>query len=306
MTPLCLAIGIFDGVHLGHQAVIDLVLAEAKTINGKSAVLTFSPHPREFFRPSEAVSHIMSPQVKEYTLKSLGVDSIIEQPFDADFAALSPQAFAVFLKKTFPTLHYVAVGASFRFGVGRSGDLETLKKLGQSLKVEVVGVPLRCEGQNPISSTLIRKALIEGDMSQAARLMGHPYLSQARRIAGEKRGKKLGFPTINLPVTQKNELQPRFGVYTGWMQLEQRPERLSCVMNYGVRPTLNAPTAQPLLEVHCLESIDVPVDTLVTVAWSRFLRPEQKFSSLEALKAQIAQDVLGAKGSKLPLGSHFR
>lgn len=293
--PLHLAIGVFDGVHRGHQAIIKQAVQGAKAEGARSGVLTFWPHPSHVLRPGQAALRIMPLEIKGPYLQTLGVEHLFCQHFDADLAALQPEAFVLKLKNAFPQLRRVYVGALWRFGAQRSGDIKTLQALGAVYGFEAQEVALLEEENARISSTRIREHLVEGRMAEAVHLMGHPYLSVAPRVCGAQRGRQLDCPTVNM--LWDPELPPRLGVYAGWVRFQDRSGQFPCVLNYGLRPTVGAQSTPLLLEVHVLEpqSIEVPEGTLTHVSWLHFLRPECKFPSLEALKSQIHKDKKIAK-----------
>lgn len=297
--PLHLAIGMFDGVHRGHQLVIRTATEAAAQSGGISGVLTFWPHPSALFRPDQAVPQIMSPELKKRVLRSLGIDLIIQQPFTPEFASIPAEEVLKHLKTRLPSLASVYVGENWRFGKGRAGDIHLLVKLGQSLGIKVNSAPrLKHEGE-PISSTRIRSCLTKGEIAAANALFGYRYFSEGRIEEGKKLGRTLGFPTLNLPWTPP--LKPRFGVYVVRVSsldddnVSTTP--LSGVANYGVRPTVEtAATPSPLLEIFLLEkTCPWTAGSRIHVEWIEFLRPEKRFSDTGELKLQIARDIEEAR-----------
>lgn len=289
--PLHLAIGMFDGVHLGHQSVVASAVEGARSSAGIAGVLTFWPHPSRLFRPEQPVPQIMSPEIKAEVLHSLGIEVVIEQPFDHDFASLAAEDFVTHLQRYLPALRVIYVGENWRFGQRRLGDARLLLELGRRAGVSVVSSPrLHRDGQ-PISSTRLRRHLADGEIEIANSLLGFPYFSEGEAVPGRQLGRSIGFPTLNIPWDP--ELRPRFGVYTVRVT-GAATAGLRGVANYGLRPTVHKESAgiMPLLEVHLLaeKSPFGPGDRL-RVEWQRFLRPEKRFADLEALKAQIAEDV---------------
>ena len=292
--PLHLAVGMFDGVHLGHQAVIETAVQSAHASNGVAAVLTFWPHPSRLFSPDDPVHMIMSPKVKVDVLASHNIEYIIQQPFDRDFASIEAGDLVAYLKQCLPELTTIHVGSNWRFGKKRVGDIPMLVELGRQSGVHVISVERVSYDGEPISSTRIRKYLKEGDMEMANVLLGDVYFSIGTVVEGMQMGAKLGFPTLNLP--WEPELQPPFGVYC--VEVEGKvggsPVKARGVANYGVRPTVGE-TESPLLEVHLLDVCPFTTGQLLKVRWYKHLRAEKKFDGLEALKAQIASDVDQAK-----------
>lgn len=293
---LHLAIGMFDGVHLGHRQVIQNAIGGARRSGGIAGVLTFWPHPSCLFTPEKAVPQIMTPQMKEQVLRSLEVDLIIEQRFDRTFAAIPAEEFVAYLRRCLPSVRGLYVGENWRFGKGRKGDAALLAELGRAAGITVVSAPrLRLDGI-PISSTRIRECLREGKMAEANALFGYPYFCESTVIEGRRLGRTLGFPTLNL--SWDPPLRPRFGVYAvrvGRARGESEA-MIPAIANYGMRPTVEKGESGPLLEVHIPDG-DCPftANDLLRVEWLEFLRPEQSFANVDELKAQILRDIEGWK-----------
>ncbi len=284
--PLHLAIGMFDGVHLGHQAVIESAVHSARRCGGLAGVLTFWPHPSALFRPAARTRMLMSPEMKYRVLVGLGVDVVIQQPFTPEFARIEAGEFLPHLRRMLPQLAGVYVGENWRFGAGRRGDVRLLLASAGQHGVPVVSVPrIVCNGE-PISSTRVRDCLEAGRVEEANLLLGYSYFAEGEVISGRRLGRSLGFPTLNVP--WQPELQPRFGVYVVRIAGETEAARPG-VANYGLRPTV-APAGGPLLEVHVLGACPFGPGMRVTVDWLKFLRPEQKFAGVEELRAQIGRD----------------
>jgi riboflavin kinase/FMN adenylyltransferase len=285
--PLHLAIGMFDGVHLGHQAVTESAVHSARRCGGLAGVLTFWPHPSRLFAPAEPVRMLMSPETKFRVLLRLGVDAVIEQPFTPAFAAITAEEFLPHLQQRLPQLAGVYVGENWRFGAGRRGDVRLLLAEAGKHSVTVVSVPrIHCNGE-PISSTRIRDCLEAGKVEEANLLLGYSYFADGVVTPGRRLGRTLGFPTLNLP--WRPELQPRHGVYAVRISGDFAAAGLPGVANYGLRPTIAA-GGEPLLEVHVLAPCPFVPGSRATVEWLKFLRPEQKFGGVEELRAQIARD----------------
>ncbi|MCX6938959.1 MAG: riboflavin biosynthesis protein RibF [Verrucomicrobia bacterium] len=289
--PLHLAIGMFDGVHLGHQAVIEAAVRSARRSGGMAAVLTFDPHPSRFFRPADPVRLIMDREQRVAALLSLGVGAVIVQPFNADFAGIEAEALLLFLRERLRSLHTVYVGENWRFGRGRRGDITLLVTEAKKLGLHVVSAPRINGDGEPISSTRIRALLTEGRIDAANVLLGHAYASTGVVQPGKQLGRTLGFPTLNLPWTP--DLSPRLGVYVVKVARAAGDvavgTALAGVANYGLRPTVEQ-THRPQLEVHVLDNCPFTTGDALRVEWLAFLRPEQKFSDVNALRAQIEAD----------------
>ncbi len=284
--PVHLALGIFDGVHRGHQAVIAAALASARRSGGRGGVLTFQPHPSAVLRPTEPVRLLQTPTTKRHALAALGVDFVVEHPFTPAFAQLTPTAFVAWLKKTVPTLASVHTGENFRFGADRAGDAMLLATEATRHGFTGHSVPRLQSAGEAISSSRLRALIAAGEMESARGLLGYAYFSLGTVQPGRRLGRTLGFPTLNLPWAPS--LMPRFGVYAVTFCTPDGRTGLG-VANYGVRPTVEG-AGQPLLEVHALNDPDLRPGAEMAVRWLHFLRPEQKFANHDALRAQIVQD----------------
>ncbi len=286
-SPLHLAIGMFDGVHLGHRAVIEAAVQSARRCSGTAAVLTFSPHPSVIFRPTQPTRLIMDLANKARVLHRLGVDAMVVQPFTPEFAQLAAEEFIPWLKQRAPQLAAIYVGENFRFGRGRKGDIGLLVAEGRKHGLTVFSAPRVNFDGEPISSTRIRALLEAGDVAAANALFGYSYFAEGPVVPGKRLGRTIGFPTLN--VAWAPDLRPRFGVYVVRVAGAKSVTALPGVANYGLRPTVEQ-AVEPLLEAHVLGECPFETGDLVTVKWLRFLRPEQKFSGVEELRAQIAKD----------------
>ncbi|WP_019223628.1 bifunctional riboflavin kinase/FAD synthetase [Bartonella rattaustraliani] len=300
MLPLSLrgavlALGNFDGVHRGHQVVLQKALDLARTRNKLAVVLTFEPHPRSFFQQSAPVDRLTEAAEKAEIFKILGFNGVIEQPFDANFAALSADEFInVILKQTFD-VSVVVTGENFRFGHQKSGNAQLLCQRGEEYGFEVVQVP--CVGspqdlQQPIiSSSSIRELLSQGQVETAARLLGYHYRVRSNIVEGEKLGRLLGFPTANQ--TLPSQVSLAHGVYA--VRLRRANGILhDGVASFGCRPTVVKDGA-PLLETYLFDFNDNLYGESCTVSFFQFLRGQEKFDGLEPLIAQMQYDEKGAK-----------
>ncbi|MGB0743927.1 MAG: riboflavin biosynthesis protein RibF [Opitutales bacterium] len=287
-AELHLAIGVFDGVHLGHKAVIESAVLSAQRSNGVSAVLTFDPHPSQLFRPEDPTRLIMPIQSKVGLLHSIGVNCVICKHFDREFAAIPAEVFLEHLKARLPTLKSIYVGENFRFGQKRAGDVKTLVGSGRKLGLGVFSAQRIKHNGDPISSTRIRGELQAGHIAEANDLLGYNYSSVGEIVGGAKLGREIGFPTMNL--RWEPECLPRFGVYFVQFRKMGDADWAPAVANYGVKPTVEESPRGPELEVHALGGTDLDVGDLIEVEWLKFIRPEKKFDSVEALKAQISKD----------------
>ncbi len=290
--PLHVAIGIFDGVHLGHLVVIEGAVQSARHSGGVAVVLTFSPHPSVLLNPSNPTRMILDLPAKVAKLGSLGVAAVVVQPFTPELAAVSAEEFVPLIKRHMPGLAGIYVGENFRFGRGRRGDVAMLIAEGRRHGISVFSAPrVNLDGE-PISSTRIRERIKAGDMRGAAALLGYVYTAHGTVVHGKHLGRTLGFPTLNLGWSP--DLRPLYGVYAVRVSGAKSYGWLPGVANYGLRPTVEQ-SQEPRLEIHMLVACPYGAGDSVTVEWVKFLRPEQKFAGIEELSAQIARDVAAAR-----------
>lgn len=284
-------IGNFDGVHLGHQALMARVLQEARERRVPATVITFEPHPFEFFQQDKLnTPRITRLREKFYWLAQTGVDQVLILPFNQALAALPPEIFVDQILHQSLRASHVLVGDDFRFGRARGGDVHLLTTLGAKWGFTVAHTPSVLVDGVRASSTLTRQALLNGDLVTAARLLGHPYFMHGRVSHGDQRGRQWGFPTANIYLHRK--LTPVRGVYTV-MVYDLADHPLPGVANIGVRPTVDG--TRTLLEVHLLDFNQDIYGRYVRVGFCQKLRDEKRYSDLDALRAQIAQDVQTAR-----------
>jgi riboflavin kinase / FMN adenylyltransferase len=286
LTPSAIALGNFDGIHLGHQCVFQPILSDClSSVLLQSTVVTFYPHPQEFFSGQERKLLTPLPE-KVKILEELGFEQLVLIPFDRELAALSPQQFVSEILLSKLQAKRISVGEDFRFGYQRKGTAEDLKTIAAQLGTEVLINSLKTCDHDRISSSRIRQALAQGDLEQVNSMLGRSYSLLGTVIQGQQLGRILGFPTANL-LLPSEKLLPRFGVYCVQVSLEDSTI-LPGVMNIGCRPTVEG--NQPTVEVHLLDWKGDLYGQTLSVTLEKFLRSEEKFSSLEALKTQIALD----------------
>ena len=289
---LHLAIGVFDGVHLDHQEIINSAIQAARNDNTISGVLTFYPHPSRILNPQDPIPLLMNHDIKAKYFINSGVDLVIQKPFTVKFAAIKANEFIAYLKRSLPTLKAIYVGENFRFGQGRKGEVKMLIRDAKKQDIQVfVNKRLKHHGVD-ISSTLIRKKLIDGQIEEANAMLGYPYYSYGLIEPGQKIGRKIGFPTIN--IDWQPELQPCYGVYAVKVRPEDTSINCDGVANYGVRPTFSD-NKDPILEVHLFKDCALKPGDAITVEWLAFLRSEEKFPTDDALKKQIKADRIKAE-----------
>ena len=289
--PVFLAIGVFDGVHLGHQAVIGAAVRHAAEAKGTAVVVTFDPHPARTLRPGESPRLITATQHKIALIRQLGVSHLLVIKFDREFASTPPEDFVRQLAAAAHPLREICVGQEWSFGKNRAGNLALLEKLGAELNFNVVGVePVTSNGMT-VSSTAIRKAVEGGDFADATRMLGRDYTILGTVEEGRHLGRSLGFPTANL--SAHSEQFPPNGVYAAEGLL--KGEKVQGVVNLGVRPTVTDGAPERVLEFHLFDVDRDLYGEEIELRFLRYLRPERKFENLAALRDQIGRDVATAR-----------
>lgn len=287
----CAAIGNFDGVHLGHQSVIDLARDAAPA--APLGVLTFDPHPRAFFAPDAPPFRLMSREARASRLEKLGIDVLFELNFNAALAALTPEEFAQRVVTDGFGISHVIVGADFCFGKGRIGTTEDLCRFGAQMGFGVTVVPLIAQADITVSSTAIRHALSLGKPREAAAMLGHWHRIEGPVIGGEQRGRELGYPTANMSIDGLHP--PAFGVYAVLVDVLEGPHQghYHGVASMGVRPMFGE--NRPNLETFIFDFSGDLYDTPLSVALVEHLRPEGTFDGLDALITQMDHDSAEAR-----------
>jgi riboflavin kinase/FMN adenylyltransferase len=290
--PIFLAIGVFDGVHRGHQAVISTSAEHAQSANGTPVVLTFDPHPMKVLRPKEAPHLLTATEHKIKLICTLGVQHLLIIKFDETFASTAPEDFVQQLVTHSKPLREICVGHEWSFGKGRRGNLTLLRKLGARFDFEVVGIRAVTLGNGElVSSTAIRHAIEAGDLAKAAEMLGREYTILGTVVRGDNLGKKIGFPTANL--SAHSEQFPPNGVYFAQATLDG--VAYPGVVNLGYRPTVSSDKSERVLEIYLFDFDRDIYGKDVEVRFVRYLRPEQKFANLDALARQIELDVQQAR-----------
>ncbi|MEY4385308.1 MAG: Riboflavin biosynthesis protein RibF [Verrucomicrobiota bacterium] len=287
---VCLAIGVFDGVHLGHQQIIRQTIADAHQHGGLALVVTFDRHPAAIVAPSHLPPQIYPQPQKLRTIAALGADATLVIEFNQAFSQLTGEAFIRSLARDLGKLQSICVGADFVFGHKRSGDVPLLGKLGAELGFTVHGMAALALDGETVSSTRIRAAIQSGNLDDASQMLGRPYSISGQVLTGDQLGRQLGFPTANLDVTQL--VLPPNGVYVAHTTVDGKRHR--SVLNIGIRPTVNTGRPERRFEVHLLDFKGDLYGKEMEVEFVTKLRDEMKFASLDALKAQIAADITAA------------
>lgn len=285
--PAAVTIGNFDGVHLGHQAMLRQLVTVAQQRRLVPSVVTFEPHPREFFAPDKAPTRLTSLREKLQLLRAHGVQHVHVCAFNHTFAGIAAEDFVErFLWQGMQT-RWLLVGDDFRFGARRAGDFDLLQRMGERAGIEVVNLPSICVGDVRVSSTAVREALAAGAMQQAAALLGQPYSISGRVMHGDKIGRQIGFPTAN--VQMKHNRPPVAGIFAVKLHgLADGP--VMGAASVGTRPTVDN-RGKAVLEVHLLNFKRDIYGEHVRVEFLHKLRDEEKYPDLATLTAQIARDV---------------
>ena len=288
---VCLAIGFFDGVHLGHQQIIRQTIADAHQHNAIALVLTFDRHPNLIVAPGRVPPLIYSLPQKLRAIESLGVDRLLLVCFDKHFSEQSGEVFVRGLARDLGSIQSICVGADFVFGHKRSGDVALLKKLGGETGFSVHGLAAVSLDGRIVSSTRIRETIRAGNLDGASQMLGRPYAIAGRVIEGDKLGRQLGFPTANLDVA--GLVLPSNGIYAGLTTIKKKSH---CVaLNIGFRPTMVSSKSELRVEAHLLDFSGELYGSELEIEIGEKLRDERKFASPAELRAQIARDIAAVR-----------
>lgn len=282
-----ITIGTFDGVHKGHQQILSQLKEEATKIGGETVIVTFHPHPRKIVSSVPGDVKLLNTQAeKKLLLEKAGIDHLVVVPFDHHFANQSAEEYIVdFLYKYFNP-HTIIIGYDHRFGKGRTGDYHLLEKYGQELGFSVKEIPEQLLHEIAVSSTRIRKAIIENDIATANAALGYPYFFEGLVVEGNQLGRTIGYPTANLHIGSEEKLIPGNGVYA--VQVQITDKTYGGMMNIGLRPTVDG--KKRVIEVNIFDFNDNIYGEQLRIHVLQQLRNEIKFDGLEALKAQLGRD----------------
>lgn len=287
------AIGNFDGVHLGHQSVIDIARNAGREIGAPLGIMTFEPHPREYFAPETAPFRLTNAEARAHRLEKLGVERLYELNFNLALSSLTPEEFARNVISDGLGLKHIVVGADFCFGKGRAGSAEDLERFGHEMGFGTTIVPLVEGDMGAVSSTAIRNALSDGQPRDAAAMLGHWHRMEGPVIGGEQRGRELGFPTANMSIDGLH--QPKYGVYAVTVDILDGPHAGTYMgaASMGVRPMFGV--NKPNLETFIFDFTGDIYGAPLSVGLVDYLRPEEKFDSLKALITQMDADCARAR-----------
>lgn len=291
-TKAVITIGTFDGVHLGHQQIIDQLKVEAEQTGGETVIITFHPHPRKIVTGNKAVPLLNTLAEKTELLQMKGVQHLVVVPFNEAFAAQTPEEYiSHFLVKKFrPST--IIIGYDHRFGKGRLGDYHLLEKMGSVYDYQVKEIPEHILNESIISSTKIREALLNSQAELANRYLGYTYFFEGKVVKGNQLGRTIGYPTANIALDESEKLVPGNGVYAVEVSVYKNIPHVKGMMNIGVRPTVDG--SNRVIEVHLFDFDEDIYDVHIRVYIRSFIRGEQKFTGLDALKEQLAHDRVAA------------
>ena len=281
-------IGTFDGVHLGHQKILQTLKDEAESVHGESVLLTFYPHPRMILFPESHGMKLLHTQVEKMDkLSNFGLQNLIVYPFSFDFSRLTALEFVRDILVNKLHVRKIVIGYDHQFGKNREGNIEYLKDIADTYEFEVIEIPAQDIDEVNISSTKIREALLQGDVQRAAVFLGEPYELSGTVVRGRALGRTIGYPTANIEVNSDLKLVPGIGVYAVEVLVDGKVHR--GMLNIGRRPTVVSSDVVNL-EVHILDFQQDIYDKIITIRFMSRVRDEQKFESVEALKEQLKND----------------
>lgn len=288
-------IGTFDGVHLGHCQIIHQLKKEAIAISGETVIITFHPHPRKIIPGKSSIYLLNTLDEKIYLLEKLGINHLVVVPFTETFANQTASEYVEdFLIKNFNP-HTLIIGYDHRFGQGRKGDFHLLEEYAAAYRFNLIEIPQHLLNESAISSTRIREDLLNGNCGQANELLGYDYFFEGKVVQGNQLGRTIGYATANLQVREAEKLIPANGVYAVTVEVPVKQHANSGgsqvhkgMMNIGVRPTIDG--INRVIEVHLFDFDQNIYGETIRILLKKFLRPEQKFSGLDALQQQLATD----------------
>ena len=289
-----ITIGTFDGVHTGHQQIIELLLHEATSIGGESVIITFYPHPRKVVQQGKpAIKVLSSLNEKIILLDKQGIQHLVVIPFDEAFAHQTAESYVehFLVEKFHPKT--IIIGYDHRFGNNRSGDYHLLETLGELFNYQVKEIPAHVLNEATVSSTRIRQALLANNVKAANEMLGYRYFFEGIVTEGNKLGRTIGYPTANLLIDDAEKLIPANGVYAVQVRIAKEETLHNGMMNIGLRPTID--DSKQTIEVHIFDFDQDIYGSEIIVYLAKYLRKEIKFSGLESLKRQLAEDAISAR-----------
>ncbi|HNP32172.1 MAG TPA: bifunctional riboflavin kinase/FAD synthetase [Flavobacterium sp.] len=286
VKPTIVTIGTFDGVHVGHQKILEQITKEAHDLNCESLVLTFFPHPRMVLQEGTEMKQLNTLDEKINLLDSLGIDNLVVHPFDKEFSRLTAEEFVKEVLVDVFKIRKIIIGYDHRFGRNRTANIDDLIAFGETYGFEVEQISVKEIDEVSISSTKIRNALLEGNIELAAAYLGYNYSLTGIVSKGKQLGRTIGFPTANIKVEESYKLIPLNGVYIAKSIIEDKT--IYGMMNIGTRPTVDGTTQT--IEIHFFDFNKDIYNQKITISFLKRIRSEEKFKSVEALKVQLAKD----------------
>lgn len=281
-----ITIGTFDGVHAGHRKIIGALISESKAIEGESIIITFHPHPRKIVHPDEPLQLINTLGEKIELLSQTGIDHLVIVPFSHEFSEQSAHDYVEsFLIRKFRP-HTIIIGYDHHFGKGRQGNFMMLAEKADQYNYRLLEIPKYILDEIAVSSTKIRNALLQSDVGTANKLLGYEFFFEGKVIKGDQLGRKLGYPTANLQYIDPEKIHLGHGVYAAYAELRDRKFR--GMLSIGTRPTLD--NSDERVEINLFDFDEEIYDQILRVKVKRYLRPQEKYASLDDLKAQLAKD----------------
>lgn len=290
-----ITIGTFDGVHKGHQQIINQLKATAAAVNGETVIITFHPHPRKIVGSYGGnVALLNTLDEKIILLNQAGINHLVVVPFTEDFANQSAEAYCKDFIYQYFKPSKIIIGYDHRFGKNRSGDYHLLEKMGQTLGFDVIEINAQILNEITVSSTKVRQALLEHDITTANQLLGYPYFFEGIVVKGNQLGRTIGYPTANIAIATEEKLIPANGVYVVTVNSQQSTDdSFKGMMNIGIRPTIDGKAR--VIEVNIFDFNEDIYDQIIQVHIHAYIRGEVKFNGLDALKNQLKEDAVKAK-----------
>lgn len=279
-------IGTFDGVHIGHKKILERIIFNAKELNCESVVLTFFPHPRMVLQDNSVVQLLNTVDEKTLLLEKTGIDNLIIHPFNQEFSRLTAEEFVKEILVNQLNIRKIIIGYDHRFGRNRTADINDLIVFGKEYGFEVEQISAQEINDNAVSSTKIRYAILEGNITLANNYLGYNYFFSGIVVKGKQLGRTIGFPTANIKINEDYKLIPKNGVYI--VKMNYQENTIYGMMNIGTRPTISG--QDQTIEVNFFEFNENIYDELITIELLDFIREEQKFDSLDSLKNQLYLD----------------
>jgi riboflavin kinase / FMN adenylyltransferase len=289
-TRSVITIGTFDGVHEGHQKILRALAEQARLVDGESVIITFHPHPRKIVQPEQPLQLINSLEEKISLLSGHGIDHLVVVPFTSDFADQSAGSYieSFLVEKFHP--HTIIIGYDHHFGKGRSGNFALLAENAEKFNYNLVEIPQHVLNEISVSSTKIRRALLEGNIEVANKLLGYSFFFEGTVIHGDKLGRTIGYPTANLHIPDKDKIRLGHGVYAVYADIDG--ERKKAMLSIGNRPTLD--NSDVRTEVHLFDFDKEIYGSILKVTVEAFLRPQEKYNDLKELIAQLDKDAVNS------------